>query len=66
MKDAKALCIVRDMTNPHWQASKIMMNLILATPVKDLINEVAREFRYVSDSFLLIYNQPGWTGEVVS
>ncbi|XP_014675692.1 PREDICTED: ubiquitin carboxyl-terminal hydrolase 47-like [Priapulus caudatus] len=63
-EEAKALCIVRDMTNPHWQTSKITLNLSLSTPLKDLVSETAKEFKYVPDSFLLIYNLPGWTGEV--
>lgn len=59
------LCIIKDETTSDWKHSKHTINLPASTPIQQLITHVAKEAKYVEDSFLLVWSTPHGNEEIV-
>lgn len=64
--EPRALCIIRDMTNPDWQSSKMTLNLPVSTTASQLIQQVAQHFHYEATSFELVLQSTTGDSVVVS
>ncbi|XP_013394501.1 ubiquitin carboxyl-terminal hydrolase 47 isoform X1 [Lingula anatina] len=65
--DVKVLCILRDMTDAQ-RCQKVNLNQPASMTAKEMIEDVAKHYNYVPDTFLLTYERPvpdGRTEQVI-
>lgn len=62
-EEPKVLCIVTDETNVEWTNHRYTVNLPASSLVNSFYSDVAEHFKYVKDTFLLVWIKPSPSGE---
>ena len=62
-EEPKVLCIVTDETNIEWNRNRYTVNLPASSLVNSFYGDVAENFHYVKDTFLLVWQRCYGNGE---